>query len=78
MKSLIRNVLLAGAGLVVLSLPADAAGTTTTSDLMKMAQRNENPGGAGFRNENPGGAGFRNENPGGAGVKKPKKKKATK
>jgi hypothetical protein len=69
-----------------LSLSAHAAGSTaiadtplfkltTTTKSLLMAQRNENPGGAGFRNENPGGAGFRNENPGGAGVKKKAKKK---
>jgi hypothetical protein len=76
MKSLIRSALLA-VGLVALSLSAHAAGltavtdtplfklTTTTKSLL-MAQRNENPGGAGFRNENPGGAGVK---------KKGKKKK---
>jgi len=88
MKSFIRSAFFAGAGLVALSLSAHAAGSTattdtplfnsTTTDPMKVAQRNENPGGAGFRNENPGGPGFRNENPGGPGVKKSKKKKITK
>ena len=61
MKSLIRNTLLAAAGVVVLSLPAHAAGSTTTDTPllkststtapMQMAQhpRNENPGGVGFK-----------------------------
>ena len=85
MKSFVRNALLGAAGLVALSLPAYAAGSSTVADTpalkisttpesLLMAQRNENPGGAGFRNENPGGAGFRNENPGGAGYKKKGKK----
>src|SRR3954466_10283459 len=98
MTSLIRNALLGAAGLVAASLPAHASNSalvrdaslfnSTTTAPMKMAQRsenpggagfrNENPGGAGFRNENPGGAGFRNENPGGAGVKKAKKAKKKK
>jgi hypothetical protein len=79
MKSILRNTLLGAVGLVALSLSAHAAGSTavtdsplfnsTTADLIKMAQRNENPGGAGFRNENPGGPGFRNENPGGPGFR---------
>ena len=72
----IRNVLLGAAGLVVLALPASALSSTaagdtsvlnsTTTQPIKMAQRSENPGGAGFRNENPGGPGFK---------KKAKKKK---
>jgi len=72
----IRNVLLGAAGLVVASLPANATSSTavgdtpalnsTTTQPIKMAQRSENPGGAGFRNENPGGPGFK---------KKAKKKK---
>ena len=62
MKSLIRNTLLAAAGVVALSLPAHAAGSTTATDSpllkststtapMQMAQhpRNENPGGVGFK-----------------------------
>jgi len=76
MKSSLRNVLLGAAGLVALSLPAHAAGSTAvtgtpsfkstaTTKSMQMAQRNENPGGGMFRNENPGGGMFRNENPGG-------------
>jgi hypothetical protein len=84
MKSLIRNALFGAAGLVVLSLPAQALTSKAIGDTPQlnsassptlMAQRNENPGGAGFRNENPGGAGFRNENPGGAGFKKAVKHK---
>lgn len=90
MKSFVRNALLGAAGLVVVSLPAQAASSTmgrdtpllnsTTAKHIQLAQakRNENPGGAGFRNENPGGAGFRNENPGGAGIKKAKKAKKKK
>ena len=85
--TIIRNALIGAAGLVALSLPAHAATSTVTGDQMsapltakhlQLAQRNENPGGAGFRNENPGGAGFRNENPGGAGLKKKAKKKGKK
>lgn len=75
MKSFVRNSLLGAAGLVVLSLPAGATSTTagqdtsllnSTTKSMQLAQRAENPGGAGFRNENPGGAGYK---------KKAKKKK---
>jgi hypothetical protein len=70
----IRNVLLGAAGLVVASLPANATSSTAVGDTpalnstksMQLAQRSENPGGAGFRNENPGGPGFK---------KKAKKKK---
>jgi len=64
MKSL-RTVLLAAAGVVALSLSAQAASLTstdtpsfkprTTTEHMQLAQRNENPGGGMFRNENPGG-----------------------
>jgi len=58
----IRNVLLGAAGLVVASLPANATSSTAVGDTpalnstksMQLAQRSENPGGAGFRNENPG------------------------
>ncbi|MFL6575642.1 MAG: hypothetical protein ACJ8MR_03450 [Povalibacter sp.] len=90
MKSFVRNTLLVAAGLVTVSLPAHASSSissaiqdslrsnSTATTPLKMAQRSENPGGAGFRNENPGGAGFRNENPGGAGVKKAKKSKKKK
>ena len=77
--SVIRNTLLGAAGLVLVALPAYAMSSTATQDSpllnstttapMKMAQRSENPGGAGFRNENPGGPGYKKK------VKKPKKKK---
>ncbi len=60
MKSFVRNALLGAAGLVALSLSANAAGTTAVTDTpafksstatkpMQMAQRNENPGGVGFK-----------------------------
>ncbi len=60
MKSFVRNALLGAAGLVALSLPAHAAGSTAVTDSpllkststtapMQMAQRNENPGGVGFK-----------------------------
>jgi hypothetical protein len=61
MKSFLRTALLGAAGLVALSLSANAAGSTAVTDspLMKstttaplqMAQhpRNENPGGVGFK-----------------------------
>jgi hypothetical protein len=79
MKSFTRNALLGAAGFVAVSLPVQAMSTMAGEDShlsnltltasIQMAQRDENPGGAGnFRNENPGGAGnFRDENPGGAG-----------
>jgi len=79
MKSYIHTALLGAAGLLALTLTANAAGSTTatgkslldstTAPLIKVAQRNENPGGGGLRNENPGGGGVRNENPGGGGVR---------
>ena len=88
MTSFVRNALLGAAALMIVSLPAQAASSTTVGDTqlnaltakhIQLAQkRNENPGGAGFRNENPGGAGFRNENPGGPGYKKKAKKKKKK
>jgi hypothetical protein len=88
MKLFVRNAFLGAAGLVAASLPAHATSSIAIQDSpllnsaatapLKMVQRNENPGGAGFRNENPGGAGFRNENPGGAGMKKAKKSKKKK
>jgi hypothetical protein len=59
MKSFVRNALLGAAGLIALSLPAGAASSTavtdapalksTTTKSMQMAQRNENPGGVGFK-----------------------------
>ncbi|TMJ04959.1 MAG: hypothetical protein E6G97_05565 [Alphaproteobacteria bacterium] len=77
MKPFIRNALLGAAGLLVVSLPAQAASSAfgqdtplldaTTAKSIQLAQRAENPGGAGFRNENPGGAGIK--------AKKKKKKK---
>jgi hypothetical protein len=82
MKSFVRNALLGAAGLVVVSLPAHAASSTAGQDTpllnstsakhIQLAQRSENPGGAGFRNENPGGAGIK------AKKAKKKKKKAKK
>ena len=91
MKTLVRNALLAAAGVVAMSLPAHAMNSTTSQDTpllnattaksVQLAQRAENPGGPGLRNENPGGPGLRNENPGGPGLKKakkPKKKKMAK
>jgi hypothetical protein len=79
MKPFLRTALLGAAGLVLVSLPAQAMSSTAAQDtsllnamtapLIKMAQRTENPGGGGFRNENPGGGGFRNENPGGGGFR---------
>jgi hypothetical protein len=79
MRSFTRSALLGAAGLVALSLPALAAGSTTatntptfkprmSSELIQMAQRNENPGGGMFRNENPGGGMYKKS-------KKKKKKK---
>ena len=74
MRPIIRNALLATAGLVALSLSAQAAGTPTVTDtptvttdpsLVKEAR-------------GPGVHGFRSENPGGAGYKKKKKKSSQK
>jgi hypothetical protein len=76
MKSVMRNALLAAAGLVALSLPASAAGAISTAQAplvkpstspLKMAQRPYDP--------SAGSVGFRNENPGGVGYKKSAKKK---
>ena len=79
MKS-IRTALLAAAGVVALSLSAQAASSTTVTDTPPfkptddhgvhddLAQRNENPGGGMFRNENPGGGMYKKS-------KKKKKKK---
>ena len=66
MKSIRTALSCAAAGVVALSLSAHAASPTTATDtpafkprmsteLMQLAQRNENPGGGMFRNENPGG-----------------------
>ena len=60
MKSFVRTALLGAAGLVALSLSAHAAGSTAGTDTpllkststtapMQMAQRDENPGGLGFK-----------------------------
>lgn len=77
MTSIVRNALLGAAGLVIASLPAQAASSTATDTQlsnsptakhMQVAQRNENPGGAGYRNENPGGPGYKKK------AKKAKKK----
>jgi hypothetical protein len=76
---LVRSALLGAAGVVALSLSAHAAGSTTATDtpafkprmsteLLQVAQRNENPGGGMFRNENPGGGMYKKS-------KKKKKKK---
>jgi hypothetical protein len=82
MRSFMRNALLGAAGVVALSLTAQAAGPTSvadtplvrsstpTTDPMKMAQRPYDP--------SAGSVGFRNENPGGVGFKKAKKKKKKK
>ena len=77
MTPFVRNALLGAAGLVVMAMPAHAASSIAVSDTplldatkaktIQLAQRSENPGGAGFRNENPGGAGLKS--------KKKKKKK---
>jgi hypothetical protein len=78
MKTSIRTALLGAAGLLVVSLPAHALSSTTGQDTslsnsatkqIQLAQRAENPGGAGYRNENPGGAGYKKKG------KKAKKKK---
>ena len=71
-------ILLGAAGLVAMSLSAQAASSTTTdtpafkprlsTELIQVAQRSENPGGGMFRNENPGGGMY----------KKRKKKKKSK
>ena len=88
MKSFIRNALLGAAGLVVVSLPVHAMSSTAgqdtpllnsaTTESMQLAQRMENPGGAGFRNENPGGAGIKKAAKKGKKAKKAKKAKKKK
>ena len=75
---IVRTALLGAAGLVAMSLSAQAAGSTATdtpafkprmtTELIQLAQRNENPGGGMFRNENPGGGMYKKS-------KKKKKKK---
>ena len=84
MKSLMRNTLLGAAGLVALSLPAHAFGSTAVADTslfksdaetvktMQLAQRRDLGG------PSAGSVGFRNENPGGVGFKQSKKKKKKK
>ena len=85
MKSVMRTALYAAAGLVALSLSANAAGSLPSTDAplvkssespMKMAQRPYDPsaGSVGFRNENPGGVGYKKK----ASKKKGKKKAAKK
>ena len=65
MKSFMRVALLGAAGLVALSLSAQAAVTTTITDNPAAAndtaqmQFARGPGVHGFRSENPGGAGFK-------------------
>jgi len=76
MKSLVRTTLLAAAGILALSVSAQAAGSTSmdtpafkprmSTESTLLAQRSENPGGGMFRNENPGGGMYK---------KKKKKKK---
>jgi hypothetical protein len=73
MKSLMRNALLGGAGLIALSLSANAAGTTAITDAAKVTTDTTLIKEA----RGPGVHGFRNENPGGAGYKKKKKKKTS-
>ena len=75
---IVRIALLGAAGLVAMSLSAQAASSMTTdtpafkpqmsTELIQLAQRNENPGGGMFRNENPGGGMYKKS-------KKKKKKK---
>ena len=43
MKSFVRNALLGAAGLVVLSLPAHAASTTTVTDSPLLSRRRKPP-----------------------------------
>jgi hypothetical protein len=87
MKMFIRNSLVAAAGLVALSLPAHAAGSTTVTDTpvfksntMQMAQRPYDPsaGSVGFKKSQQ--TAQRRDDPsaGSVGFKKSKKKKAKK
>ena len=73
----LHTALLGAAGLVAMSLSAQAASPTTdtpafkprlSTELIQVAQRSENPGGGMFRNENPGGGMYKKS--------KKKKKKA--
>ena len=91
MKSYMRNALLAAAGLVALSLPAHAAGSTTVTDtplfksntMQQLAQRPYDPsaGSVGFKKSNTTQQlAQRPYDPsaGSVGFKKSKKKKAKK
>jgi hypothetical protein len=73
MTSFMRNALLGAAGVVAMSLSANAAGSTAMPDapLLKSTTAPELIKEA----RGPGVHGFRSENPGGAGFKKKKKKK---
>ena len=89
MKMFIRNSLVAAAGLVALSLPAHAAGSTTVTDTpvfktntMQLAQRPYDPsaGSVGFKKSKTQQLAQRPYDPsaGSVGFKKSKKKKAKK
>ena len=73
----VRTALLGAAGLVAMSLSAQASSTAKytpafkprmSTELIQVAQRSENPGGGMFRSENPGGGMYKKS-------KKKKKKK---
>jgi hypothetical protein len=74
MTSFMRNALLGAAGVVAMSLSANAAGSTVVTDTTQLKSAaapdliKEARG--------PGVHSFRSENPGGAGFKKKKKKKS--
>jgi hypothetical protein len=92
MKSYTRNALLAAAGLVALSLPAHAAGSTTVTDTplfksnttQQLAQRPYDPsaGSVGFKKSSKGTQQLAQRpydpSAGSVGFKKSKKKKAKK
>ena len=90
MKSFMRNALLGAAGLVALSLPANAAGSTAVADtqvnakatLQQLAQRPYDPsaGSVGFKKSKTQQMAQRPYDPsaGSVGFKKSKKKKAKK
>ena len=90
MKMFIRNALLGAAGLVALSLPAHAAGSTTVTDtpvfksntMQQLAQRPYDPsaGSVGFKKSKTQQMAQRPYDPsaGSVGFKKSKKKKAKK